>query len=669
MHSLRLFFIVIMLTRLCTVAQGRLLNVPEEYETIQAGIDAAEEGDTVLVAPGVYQENIVLRTADITLGSKLLMTGESETIDSTIIDGRGRDCVISIELENEDSIILRGFTVCNGTQEYGGGIDCQGGNPHIEDMVIKENRSGSRGGGVWVTGSSHAILRRCRIIGNETSSNGGGIGVFRSYALLENCQIIGNQSLVYGGGIYCTGSDEFPLALTLNNVLIVDNRAQEGGGGGSVEYGQLEVNHCTVTRNSGGFNNGWHGAARIEVNNSIFYSNGRGADIIGGYEPITISYSVIEGGEGGVAFDVDGELEWGNGNIDADPLFRDAENGDFRLAEDSPCIDAGDPDSEPDPDGSRADMGAFYFHHNRAPEIVREIADMVVDEDCGYGAFASLDTLYVDPDGDELGFTVEGSEELGLTFDEEGVLGLEPALNFFGDSLVVTISAFDAEDTTSYSFSVTVNPINDAPMEFGLISPANGEGIIGDFSTRFLWEESSDPDLNSNITYVIRMLHIDAFDDSIIYHDWMFETDTSVFEARFDTMTFGSDMAHRLEWWVVTISGQDSVESREHFWNELAVGGSVNDPQLSAFSFQLSSAYPNPFNSQIAIEFDIPKHTDFSIKLYDNLGRRLNTLYHGAVAAGSHRLTADLRNYPTGVYLLVLESDDARSVRKVELLK
>jgi hypothetical protein len=53
----------------------------------------------------------------------------------------------------------------------------------------------------------------------------------------------------------------------------------------------------------------------------------------------------------------------GTGNIDADPLFVDPVNGDFHLQPGSPCIDTGDPNSALDPDGTPADMGAYYFDH------------------------------------------------------------------------------------------------------------------------------------------------------------------------------------------------------------------------------------------------------------------------------------------------------------------
>ncbi|HEX9973444.1 MAG TPA: T9SS type A sorting domain-containing protein, partial [bacterium] len=67
-----------------------------------------------------------------------------------------------------------------------------------------------------------------------------------------------------------------------------------------------------------------------------------------------VQYSVVQGGHIGV------------GNIDTDPMFVNPDNSDFRLQPGSPCIDAGDPTSPLDPDGTRADMGALPFYHPSA---------------------------------------------------------------------------------------------------------------------------------------------------------------------------------------------------------------------------------------------------------------------------------------------------------------
>ncbi|MBT7790542.1 MAG: T9SS type A sorting domain-containing protein, partial [Calditrichaeota bacterium] len=53
----------------------------------------------------------------------------------------------------------------------------------------------------------------------------------------------------------------------------------------------------------------------------------------------------------------------GEGAISSDPMFEDLRSGDYHLTEGSPCIDAGNPDSARDPNGTRADIGAFYFDY------------------------------------------------------------------------------------------------------------------------------------------------------------------------------------------------------------------------------------------------------------------------------------------------------------------
>ena len=74
---------------------------------------------------------------------------------------------------------------------------------------------------------------------------------------------------------------------------------------------------------------------------------------------LTVSYSDIENGSNLID---GGNLNWLTGNIDSDPLFVDTTNADYNLQLGSPCINAGDPDSPYDPDGTITDMGAFYFN-------------------------------------------------------------------------------------------------------------------------------------------------------------------------------------------------------------------------------------------------------------------------------------------------------------------
>lgn len=95
------------------IGPGRVLRVPDDYQAIQTAIEAAEDGDTVLVAPGIYQENLVLSGASITLASHFLNNGDPTFIEQTVIDGRNRDIAIDIRSDLGPGTAIIGFTIRN----------------------------------------------------------------------------------------------------------------------------------------------------------------------------------------------------------------------------------------------------------------------------------------------------------------------------------------------------------------------------------------------------------------------------------------------------------------------------------------------------------------------------------------------------------------------------
>ena len=111
-------------------------------------------------------------------------------------------------------------------------------------------------------------------------------------------------------------------------------------------------------------------SANFTVSNSIIFGNsGSQAHLINHHDAVLLrmGYSDFEGGVEGV--NGSQRIEWGEGNIDTDPQFV----GDCRVTDNSPCIDSGDPDAPRDPDGTRSDMGAFYFHQRDIAIEEREI--------------------------------------------------------------------------------------------------------------------------------------------------------------------------------------------------------------------------------------------------------------------------------------------------------
>jgi hypothetical protein len=217
-------FFCISFSAYCTI-----INIPADYPTIQQGINASSDGDTVLVQPGTYVENINFNGHNIVLGSLFLTTGDTSHISTTIIDGDSAGTVVIFENGETNAAMLIGFSIRNGLggplgpERFGGGITCKNqSNPIIENNWISDNSSFVFGGGLLCDYSSPII--RSNVITNNFS--------------------IGNPIFYYGGGIYCDDCE----ASIINNI-IAHNRSCWGGGialyysniiiEGNVFYGNL----------------------------------------------------------------------------------------------------------------------------------------------------------------------------------------------------------------------------------------------------------------------------------------------------------------------------------------------------------------------------------------------------------------------------------------------
>jgi len=201
------------------------IYVPEDLPTIQEGIDAAEDGDIVLVAPGTYLERIDFLDKAITLLSE---AGPA----ATVIDGslQAGAVVTFADEENEDAI-MDGFYIKNGSgtsgpspeDSYGGGILCYSSSPTIANCIIAQNTASAHGGGVYLSNSS-PIITDCMISGNSAAYYGGGIYCSAGSPEITNCTISGNSAGYYGGGIYCC-CDSSP---TVTNCILLSDSASAG---------------------------------------------------------------------------------------------------------------------------------------------------------------------------------------------------------------------------------------------------------------------------------------------------------------------------------------------------------------------------------------------------------------------------------------------------------
>jgi len=177
------------------------------YPTIQAAIDASLPGDTLIVCPGTYYENIVLDNKDITLQST--DPSNPSTVEATIIRATVSDSVVKIT--GGDNSTLQGFKITNGNPVYyGGGIYISGSTPTIMNNIIVSNKA-SYGGGIYVGYSSSPTLQNNTITSNQVDYSGGGVCVVMSSAIIRDNTIMDNYAKEHGGGVYVhSDSNVFP---------------------------------------------------------------------------------------------------------------------------------------------------------------------------------------------------------------------------------------------------------------------------------------------------------------------------------------------------------------------------------------------------------------------------------------------------------------------------
>lgn len=207
---------------------GSVYYVPKDFDTIQAAINNAVNGDTIIVSIGIYYENINFSGKNITLRST--NPDDPSVVASTIIDGGMDDNVVTFWSGETQQAVLSGFTIQNGSSVWGGGIEVWESSPTIIGNTITGNKATSGGGGIDLTNSSPTIIGNI-ITNNEAIGFGEGGGIYltwHSAPIIENNNIHSNFAFS-GGGIFMTVSS----APIIKNNTISNNMAfTEGGGGG-----------------------------------------------------------------------------------------------------------------------------------------------------------------------------------------------------------------------------------------------------------------------------------------------------------------------------------------------------------------------------------------------------------------------------------------------------
>jgi len=277
-----------------------LINVPDDFATIQLAIDVISNGDTILVQPGTYVENINFSGKNIVIGSLTLTTGDtgyiSQTIISDVIFYSDSTSILYDFLSSEDSVaILNGFSTGhiksinsstilqnlsitgygtndsdNGCDPCGGGLYFHNSSAIIRESIIKE--SYARYGGGLYCDSSYLMLNDVIIKDNFIYNSGGGINSKNSSIMMDNVNIIDNisSSSEYGGGLVSRNS-----FITLDNSIIAGNYANDYGGGIWAASSDIQIANSIIQNNviEGGIYWSIGSAMSIQGNCSVSLNN------------------------------------------------------------------------------------------------------------------------------------------------------------------------------------------------------------------------------------------------------------------------------------------------------------------------------------------------------------------------------------------------------------
>jgi parallel beta-helix repeat protein len=369
-----------------------------DFYEIARAVRGAVAGDTVLVRPGTYRENIQFQGADIVLRS-------ADGPEATVIDGSAADAPV-VEFNSGESRACRieGFTLTGGRgggsfagEKVGGGILVQDAEPTIIGNVVVGNEvngstAGGRGGGIFCragfpdeskpervpliqdnsitnnrsngNGGGIAIQSRAgaEIIGNTIEQNtaargdGGGIWILvriDPMISIRDNRIANNRAWDHGGGLYAGTAGALPrLTLHIEGNLIHDNLAEgteqtgDSGGGIWLACTAATVVRNTIVRNEGRGPGGGYGGGTVflRVGSPVVERNIIALGVAGGGVLCTdqstpvFRDNLLWANPGGDALGDCDSWIGKDGNVVADPLFCDAVSGDFSVGTNSPAL-------------------------------------------------------------------------------------------------------------------------------------------------------------------------------------------------------------------------------------------------------------------------------------------------------------------------------------------
>jgi hypothetical protein len=679
-----------------------IIRVPEDYSTIQEGINAANNGNIVLVDDGVYTENINFRGKAITVASHFIIDGDTNHISNTIIDGSQPSnpdsaSVVTFESGEDTTSILCGFTITGGTgtlshltqsTRRGGGVLCYQSGARIEYNIIENNECVHQlyayGGGVCemnVSGDPHFSyvivennkIRNNRCESSEAQSAGGGI-FFRGEGRIIYNNIInneveyngasGNNLTSFGGGIECNWWDAGYAYVKIYYNFIANNRALSnnplaGGYCGGVD---LEVVICDFRGNTvkdnrvSGAPFAFGGGMRVQlslhsvITENSFINNG----------PMDASVMVI-----------------GGGLLTEQTENLTIENNEFLL-------------------NNGQYGGGIYLSEDTVVSVRNNKFLQNNAINSGGGALIT--------DGSNSLF--ENNLVAGNTaWSGGGVVVLSASKKNYNDSRINSLimmsgglGEITAENNVTTTLPSQLKKTTSLISEPLLINntivdnSANtlGGGIFNENShltilNTILWGNTAAQDsqiyvFNGDVFVEYSDVQGGWSGEGNIDEEPLFIIGDTLFHLSDSSpcVNTGADSLYYSGQWYFCPPDDYEGDERPYMGRDADIGadesqvppvGIKSETSGIPQSYELRQNYPNPFNPITTISYRIPELSFVTLKVYDVLGNEVATLVNEEKPVGSYELTWGSASLPSGIYFYQLRACNYSETKKMILLK
>lgn len=643
---------------------GTTRNVPSQYAAIQTALNAAQSGDTVLVQPGTYYENVIWPNVN---GIKLFSAGDTA---NTIVNGNGSDRIFNVIYSSIDTTSeVKGFSLLNGNVSNGNGgaiqlinaglkllnvsiHDCSapagiGGAIYASNSTLLVSNSSiysniaDNTGGVYLSGNG-IIVDQSAVCSNTCSGNwrvgsgSGGMAIINANFQISNSAISNNVSgLGVGGGV--GGLAAMGGSGNLNNVQIENNKA--GGYIAGCAFNGIDtLNNVTIAGNS----DLAYGALAVYGNLAVFNSliSGNYTNGILVENKLTIDNSKVVGNSYGILVgrDYTGHLEAKSCNF-ASNLLDGAYLGRCDSAIISNCTFFLNASSGINNAGSTTgnayvavSNSTFELNDYGFQSVVNEFhvnnSNFVINN--SYGVYSPSTTSFGDGTknwwGDSSGPNQTLQNPSGKGQKVSSYANVLPFLTSPCDSApLVPIQKVNFTDSTSNSISLS--------WSASVNEHIKGYKVFFDTSSlKYQYEDSVDvgniqshtlTGLTANINYYIAVTAYDSSGNESWYSNPIIKTLTGIIQKSSDIPT----------------------------------------------GFRLEQNFPNPFNPSTTISFSLPLKSRVTLKVFDVLGREVTTLVKDELPAGNHAQRWNATHVSSGVYFYRLQAGSFTETKKLVLLK